>query len=296
MSTALTAEPSAPSRIQAVWLGLRDGERVAVCFFVYLSALAWMRQLDAGPRMVLAAIPAAVCWLGAVETARTAPWSRVLRDWLSMGLILAAYWSVGWFVAPPHAHWQEQWLRWDRVILDQWALRALVESAGFLFPSALETAYLLLYAGPPICICLLYRVGGRERLHTFLFTLLAGTLAAYALLPLFPVHGPHIVYPALDLPSVQGLGRGINVWVLDHMDIPTSVFPSGHVAVAFSAALGMFGAVKERPVLWGGMFVFAALVYIATIYCRYHYAVDGLASILLVSLVSSAVRAGGQRD
>ena len=250
--------------------------------------------MGAGPRMVLAVIPVAICLLGAAEGARSAPWSRVMRDWLTMGLILAAYWSVGWFVAPPHADWQERWLLWDRVLLDKWALRAAVESAGLLVPSLLETAYLLLYAGPPVCICLLYSLGGRGRLHTFLFTLLAGTLAAYALLPLFPVHGPHIVYPALDLPSVQGFGRGINLWVLDHMDIPTSVFPSGHVAVAFSAAFGMYEAAKERPLFWGGMFLFATLVYAATIYCRYHYAVDGLASILLVSLVSFAVRRGRQ--
>ena len=126
-------------------------------------------------------------------------------------------------------------------------------------------------------------VGGRQRVHSFLFTLLLGTFSAYALLPLFPVHGPHVVYPLLDLPNLFGVGRALNVWILDHMDIPTSVFPSGHVAVAFSAAFGMLRAVRRHVGLWAPVFLVAALVYVATIYCRYHYCVDGLASIAVAT-------------
>jgi membrane-associated phospholipid phosphatase len=167
-------------------------------------------------------------------------------------------------------------------------LRAAVESAGFLLPSMLELGYLLLYAAPPVCLCILYWVGGRDRIQAFLFTLLLGTFAAYSLLPLFPVHGPHVAYPALDLPNFHGFARFLNVWVLDHLDMPTSVFPSGHVAVAFSAAFGMYRAVRTRPAIWGSAFAYATLVFIATVYCRYHYAVDGLASIGIVATVCTA--------
>jgi membrane-associated phospholipid phosphatase len=233
--------------------------------------------------MVLLAAPVLICGLAVWESFHSAPWTRVVRDWLSIGLILAAYWSLGWFATSPWTGWQEQWLGWDRVVLDQWGMRAAVESAGRLIPSVLEIVYLLLYALPVLCVCGVYRVGGRERVNAFLFTLLLGTLAAYAVLPLVPVHGPHVAYPALDLPNVAGVGRGLNVWVLDHMDIPTSVFPSGHVAVAFSAAFGMLRAVRQRPAYWGAAFAVAVLVYVATIYCRYHYAVDGLASIAIAA-------------
>jgi hypothetical protein len=41
--------------------------------------------------------------------------------------------------------WQEQWLGWDRLILDG-GLRAAMEIAGFLPPSLLETGCLLPYA------------------------------------------------------------------------------------------------------------------------------------------------------
>ena len=83
----------------------------------------------------------------------------------------------------------------------------------------------------------------------------------------------------------ERVGRSLNVWVLDHRDMPTSVFPSGHVAVGFSTAFGTYRAVRTRPAIRGAAFAFATLVFIATIYCRYHYAVDGLASIGVVAVV-----------
>ena len=57
------------------------------------------------------------------------------------------------------------------------------------------------------------------------------------------------------------------------------------LALALSAALGLFHALRERAPVWGLAFLFAFLVYVATIYGRYHYAVDGLASIFIVLAV-----------
>jgi membrane-associated phospholipid phosphatase len=292
MSTALAPVTTTFARARGSWPRLPAGERVAVLFFIYLSALSWIRDLSVQKRLFLPAIALLIYSTAAVESANSTRWSRVVRDWLSPGLILAGYWSIGWFAAPPMAAWQERWLGWDHIILDTWRLRAAVESPGFLLPSLLESGYLLLYAVPSICLCILYSIGGRERIRAFLFMLLLGTFTAYSLLPLFPVHGPHIVYPALDLPTINGFGRSLNVWLLDHLDIPTSVFPSGHVAVGFSAAFGMYRAVPERPAIWSSVFAFAALVFIATIYCRYHYAMDGLASIGIVAIVCTI---GGAR-
>jgi len=287
MPTTLAAESNISARALALLPCLRSGERVAVVFFVYLSVLSWTFELGLAPRILLPAMALTIWMLASAASARSTRLSRVFRDWLSLGLILAGYWSIGWFAGPPMEAWQPNWLQWDRYVLDGWDLRAVVESAGFLFPSVLESAYLSLYSAPPIGLCVLYWFGGRERIHTFLFTLLLGTFAAYALLPIFPVHGPRVVYPGLDLPHINGLGRAINVWLLDRMDIPTSVFPSGHVAVGFSTAFGMYRALRSRPAIWGSAFVFATVVFIATIYSRYHYTFDGLASIVIVATVST---------
>ncbi|MBI2688541.1 MAG: phosphatase PAP2 family protein [Acidobacteria bacterium] len=284
MSTTIATESALLVRVQALLPSLRAGERAAVVFFLYLSALAWVRHIGAGPRVLLFAIPLVIWALAAYESSRSTALTRVTRDWLTMGLILVGYWSIGWFASAPLTVWQDRWLQWDRLILNDWGLRAAIESMGMVFPSALEVLYMLLYAFPPACICAVYWAGGRDRVHSYLYTLMLGTFIAYALLPLFPVQGPHVAYPALDLPNIAGLTRAWNVWVLDHMDIATSVFPSGHVAVAFSAAFGLLRAVRSRPLIWGTAFGMATLVYVATIYCRYHYVADGLASIGIAGL------------
>ena len=101
MSTTLAAESVIFARAQALWPGLRAGERVAVLFFVYLSALAWFYPIGIAQRLTLPAFALLVCGLAMAESARSTALSRVVRDWLSMGLILAGYWSIGWFVTPP---------------------------------------------------------------------------------------------------------------------------------------------------------------------------------------------------
>ena len=140
-------------------------------------------------------------------------------------------------------------------------LRRGIGNTGLLFPSRLESAYLSLYALPPPCKALLDWNGERNRVHAFL-CLLRRTLCAYA--PL-----------------------------LDQMDMPRSVFPSGHAAGGFSTAFGIWGAVPERALLWGSTFTLAILVYVATVYCRYHYAVVGLTSILIGGFAYAASRRGG---
>ena len=77
--------------------------------------------------------------------------------------------------------------------------------------------------------------------------------------------------------------RIVNLWLLDHCDISSSVFPSGHVAVAFSCAFGLLRAVPERRWVYLSAFAAAMIVFTATIYCRYHYAADGLASIAITT-------------
>ena len=118
----------------------------------------------------------------------------------------------------------------------------------------------------------------------FLLVLFLGVFTAYALLPLFPVLSPRLIDKGVDEPSFEGVTRHWNVWLLDHYDNSPGVFPSGHVAVAFSCAFGLLSSIPQRRGIWATAFVLATLVYIATIYGRYHYAVDGLASIVITAL------------
>jgi len=125
----------------------------------------------------------------------------------------------------------------------------------------------------------LYLSRARNNSDRFLFTLLLGVFAAYALIPYFPSASPRTVFPNEDLPHYASVWRSWNVWLLDRYDISTGVFPSGHVAVAFSCGFGLLRAMPEKRWWWGGIFMAATMVFIATVYGRYHYAVDGIASI-----------------
>jgi membrane-associated phospholipid phosphatase len=211
------------------------------------------------------------------------------RDWWALALILVGYWSMGWFATPPNAALEAELVRWDRALLYNAHLQTTVEAAGPFFPATLETAYLLLYAIPPLCLGILYACEERAQAHRFLLLVFAGTFSVYALLPYVPVLSPRVAFPGMDLPHYSGLARSINTWLLDHLDVATSVLPSGHVACAFSSALGMVAVLPRRPVFGRCALALAGLVYLATIYGRYHYAVDGLISIVLAFLVSRVV-------
>jgi len=284
MSTALVdALRVRPGRPGAQAPLLSRHEWLIVLFFVVLAMVGLKRSIGAWRELMLAGVPFLIWGLCRLETMSAVRWSPILREWVSMGMILPAYWSLQFLVTTPLEKWQQQFLVWDRWILYAAGMRAAVEFAGFLFPVILETAYMLLYTIPPAALALIYLRGPRRHTKQFLQVLLLGTLAAYALIPLFPVISPRYAFPEVDLPAHGSLARSLNVWVLDHVDISTGVFPSGHVAVAFSSAFGLMLAAPKLRAAWILAFIAAGVIFVATIYGRYHYAADGLASIAIAA-------------
>ena len=187
---------------------------------------------------------------------------------------------------------EQKWVAWDRLLLDGWHARAAIEALGSAVPFALDLSYLLVYAIPPLALFILYRNHLRSRVDMFLFTFLLGTLFTYAVLPYFPSEPPRSLFPGQDLPHVNTALRRLNVWMLDRYDIHTSVFPSGHVTAAFSAAFGMLLAFPEKKWVGALFMALSGIIAITTVYGRYHYFVDGVAGFLisaLAAVVASAV-------
>jgi membrane-associated phospholipid phosphatase len=261
---------------------LRGYEQTVLCFFLFLAVVGVFRSIPWTSEAALLLVPAPVWWLCRQEDERASGTLRVLREWLSLGAIPLAYWSLELFARPTVAvSVQDSWVLWDRWLLHGAGLTAAIEALGPVIPVLLETAYLLLYLIPPISLGLLYAAGERRQTHRFLEVLFLGTLTAYALILLVPTQSPRVAFAGLDLPAYNEFPRPLNVWLLDHLDISTSVFPSGHVAVAFSCAFGLFRAAPRRKRVWLPVLITACLVFLATIYGRYHYAVDGAASVLI---------------
>lgn len=262
---------------------LQPHECVALAYFSALALWAFTRSQGPGAFLFLAACSAFLLLLCRMESRASRPWSRIVREWVPLGLILVAYWSLDLFRHARPSGWEPALLALDHQILSTFGLRSLIESLGAAVPAVLEAIYLLLYAIPAACLFLVYWKGGHSSVRRFLLVLFLGTLAAYALIPLFPLSSPCFTHPQADPPSFSTLPRTINLWLLRHADISTGVFPSGHVAVAFSCAFGLLSALPRRRTLWSGAFLAAVLVYAATVYGRYHYAVDGLASLCIAT-------------
>ncbi len=277
-SEVLSAAGSGYELVSPAPAVFRRAETIVLAYFVYVALAVSVRRPSVH-LLIAWAIPLFLAGLIALQSRYSRGWSRVTRDWAALGLILIAYREIDWFAGPPASAWQGTWVNWDRWILNDGGLRAAIESMGWVVPSGLEFVYLLLYAIPPFCMGALYWNGQRSQIDRFLTTLFLGTCCAYALLPYFPSVAPRVAFPDQDLPTFGGIFRSTNLWLFEHGDISTSVFPSGHVAVAFSAAFGMMRALPAKRHLWMFLFGVAIAVFIATIYCRYHYAVDGLASI-----------------
>lgn len=287
---------AAPSAWGSLLASIRPGEWLLVLFFVYTAILAARYQLAPVRRMVAYATPVVLLALGYAASSSSRKWVDIARDWVAPPLMLIAYWQMDWFSTGHYMRDLEvTWIRWDRVLLDDWSLRAVIESQGRLFPSFLELAYSLLYSIPPLSIAALYIYRRRRRVDMFLFPYLLSTLLVYAVLPFVPSASPRLEFPGLDLPLVDTVFRRFNLWVLSWGDIHTGVFPSGHVATAFSCAFGMRFALPEKPWVSRVLLVMALLITTATVYGRYHYAVDGAASIVL-SLIALAISRGVSRD
>jgi membrane-associated phospholipid phosphatase len=217
---------------------------------------------------------------------------RIIRDWLPILLVVVAFREMNYF-APTTASGYDllrevSWVRLDWILLDGLKLRELIESLGPVIPLYLEFCYLLVYGVALYCVAALGDKAGRRAVNRFWTIYLVGTLGAYAFFPFFPTQPPRLAFPDISAPTVVTWLRELNEFVLGETTIHTSVFPSAHVSSVFASAFAMLLLMpKGRRDGWVLLF-YAASVAIATVYGRYHYAVDVLAGFA-VSLAAGAL-------
>jgi membrane-associated phospholipid phosphatase len=114
-----------------------------------------------------------------------------------------------------------------------------------------------------------------------------------------PVMGPRIFGRTLDgftlPPEVQpkavpefaatlqsGPFFRLMAWLYDIFEAPGAAFPSSHVAVALATLYFSFRYLPRIRVLHS---ITVVLLCLATVYCRYHYAVDVVAGVLTAALL-----------
>ena len=274
---------------------LRRSEIALIGYFLYAGVVGLFLAIPAETSrftlLLNLAIVAGYFILGHLDRKRPLRAVSMVRDWLPLGFILLAYREMGWFAPSHHTYELEQgWIVWDRLLLNDWRLRAAIEYVGPLLPAILELSYTLVYAVGPFSLAILYLHSRRAQVDQFLFTFVLGTVLSYALHPYFPSEPPRAVFPDADMPEIVTVFRRFNLWILSGGGIHTSVFPSGHVSHAFAAAFAMRRVLPDKKWIGCSLLVLALSICLATVYGRYHYAVDGLAGLAIAVLALAVTR------
>jgi membrane-associated phospholipid phosphatase len=259
------------------FLSLRRSEQVLLFYFAYTTVMGLTLGVHGVNRGELLAINAGLGIAFLLILPRV-PLAAEWRDWLPYPLGLVCYREAGWLASAIQPHdLERRWIAWDRLILDTWHGRAAIESAGAAIPSVLEAAYLSVYVIGPLSVLLLYVFRRREESDRLWVAFLLGLMLSYIQFPFWPSEPPRTVFPTLDLPSYLTPIRRLNLFLVGNYGIHSSVFPSAHVSGVVAGALMLRRIMSERKWVGNAMLAVAMLIAIATVYGRYHYAVDALA-------------------
>ena len=261
---------------------LRSSEWLLISYFGYVAAIIWAFPLDRQVKWLALAVFVLVASqlvvFAVAESFGHQEFFRIARDWIPLALTLIAYREMDWFAPLPRNYDQElRWLEWDRSLLHGAGLQRAIEWLGAWLPGYLELCYLLVYAVGVFSVAVLYAQGRRELVNRLLLMYLAGTLLAYALFPYFPSDPPRTVFGGSDMPNIVTPLRQFNLWIVSGYGIHSSVFPSAHVSSAFSAAWALLWLLPDKKRFGLLMLAYAVSVAVATVYGRYHYAVDATA-------------------
>ena len=263
---------------------LRSSEWLVIVYFAYVAVVA-LFYIRAPWRAWLLGV--AVAGVLAIGT-RCRP---VVRDFLPLFATLAAYREMNWFTpAIRDYHLERAWVVWDRLLLDQYGLRAAIESTGRVLPEFLEVCYVLVYSVAPFALWALYANEKGKRVNHFWVAYLAGTLGAYALFPFFLSEPPRTAFPGADMPHVKAVVRAFNMAITGGYGIHSSVFPSAHVSSAFSAAWALLAILPGKRRIGWSFAGYGVCVAVATIYGRYHFAVDAVGGLAISLLAFVALR------
>jgi membrane-associated phospholipid phosphatase len=246
----------------------------------YLAATAWLlvRYAAASGELTPLLVHLGALGLALAVTASDRRAARVLRDWLPLLLGPLLYIELRWLIpggGRPHLDPLVQ--QWELALFPgqpsaTWAPRMPSVMLSEALHLAYASYYLLVYLPPLV----LYLRGRRE---AFARTMLALTLVyacCFLTYLFFPVDGPrYLVGPAA---APEGPIRGLVLHLLAAGSSRGTAFPSSHIAASVVASLCAIQL--QRPV---GVVVALLTVGLAlgTVYGGFHYAVDGIAGLLV---------------
>ncbi len=290
---------------------LRVPEKLLLGFLCYLTLRAALFPLDGRQLIaviVLNGLAAAVILVTShCGQSGGSRFLTTLRDWIPSVLILVAYRESGLFFAPdPSNRLDYFFIRYDDVILKKSLILRILHSGSPWIQHYLELSYFLCYPIVPLGLASLYLIrkgsppgvspaqsepgpepapgyGAAPGFHApavehFWTAVLLASFTCYLLFPFFPLAPPRELFNDVPGPRVAPLLRMMNHWILGKYAVGASLFPSAHVAATAALAL----VVRRYLPRLGWVFIVVALsIAVATVYGRYHYAVDAAAGAVV---------------
>jgi mono/diheme cytochrome c family protein len=270
----------------------------------YFGVLAVLSPVTGARRRWPAAGIAAAILAGAIVAG-----SRVLgadaRFWLGHLYLAAGYWLPALLVTRSPGRF-EAWLRRTESFRAFGSFGSFGSFRGFRwFGEVFELAYLCCYPVVPAAFLTVYLNGSIADVNRFWTSVLAAGYVCYISLPWLVSRPPRMARSDRSDRSDRsnrsdrsGLWvRRLNVKVLDQLSHGWNTFPSGHVAVAFAAALSVMPAAPRAGM---GFLALAVGILIGSVTGRYHYTIDALTGAivgvtipLMLTRLTSIVALGG---
>jgi membrane-associated phospholipid phosphatase len=200
-------------------------------------------------------------------------------------VLLLAYWTPRALVTAPHTALERWLLRTDARVLGS-GPRLAVRRAPRWVRELLELSYLMVYPLVPLSLAVLLTAGAAAGVDRFWTTVLLSEFVCYGLLPLFPTRPPR-AFEAAEQDPPPSFSRTLNTWVLANASNQWNTFPSGHVAGAVACGLAL---VPDVPLAGAVVLSLAALIAVASVAGRYHYAADAVAGLMVALLAFVVAR------
>ena len=279
MRSVRVSEPSVDLR--------RGTDLVVVSYLVVVAVLvlAFRDRVPGWREIVLlhSAGAVAILSLPRIPTERWTP-TRVFRDWYPAVVVPVFYKEVE-LLARAFGDWSLT-IAIQRLEVALFGGHPSVYLSEVLNWLALSEAVHLCYLSYPLLVPIvggLWYVAGRtEAFRELVFLCCATFLSAFAFYVLWPVDSPYYLFEPLAKPLSDGLVYGWVHTVSDAGGAQGGAFPSSHVSV--STVIVALAARHQPTLLRWLVPVYVGLVF-ATVYGRFHYALDVVGGWLLAAVL-----------
>lgn len=213
------------------------------------------------------------------------PFLKFINRWYAF-FLLPLFFSVLQYLIPPlrGTNLDPQLINIDFFLLRQHPTIWFEKFYSSFTTELLQLSYLTFYFLPLLLLIPLYRREDLKKFDRFSFAVLITFYLSYFGYLIFPALGPRYYLAHLHSTPLHGTGiyHAIKNALNGLENIQWDAFPSGHVAIALICSHFAF---RYFPKIFYFTLPIIALLFISTVYLRYHYVIDILAGIFLYFIV-----------